>query len=256
MLVSDLVHAVDQISPFRYSENWDNVGLLIGDLAGRVERVLLTIDVGPAELDEAKALGCQAIVAYHPPIFKGLKTLLAGSIPYEIVRAGISVVSPHTALDVAAGGTNDTLAKDVLELASVAPLRVQPSGLGMGRKGRLLPPKSREEVFATIREKLLVDRLLVAGPRTGLVHSAAVCAGACGDLVQDAIGAKVDLYLTGELRHHDALLAARHGMTVVCALHSNSERLVLMHLKKRLEALLDGVECVASRVDCDPFVIC
>ena len=73
----------------------------------------------------------------------------------------------------------------------------------------------------------------------------ACCAGACGDLLNDALGQKVDLYLTGEMRHHDALKAANAGLTVVCTLHSNSERASLTPASGSLEwDCFRGFRCI------------
>ena len=69
------------------------------------DRALLTIDCTPEVVNEATRLGCEAIVAYHPPIFDGLKRLTKGHVAFDLVRLGIGVVSPHTAPAVASGGT-------------------------------------------------------------------------------------------------------------------------------------------------------
>jgi putative NIF3 family GTP cyclohydrolase 1 type 2 len=79
-----------------------------------------------------------------------------------------------------------------------------------------------------------------------------VCAGAGRGLLDEALAQRVDLYLTGELPHHDALKAAAAGVTVVCALHSNSERAVLPRLKARIEEAAP-VEALVSERDRDPF---
>ncbi len=255
MKVSDLVQTLESLAPTRFAEPWDNVGLLIGDAEAPLYGALLTIDFGPQELEEAKKSGCNAVVAYHPPIFKNLRRLLPGMIPFEAVRAQIAVVSPHTALDVAIGGTNDALAHNILGLVKVTALRSASESPGMGRVGEFSSPVDRAVVLAQIKDKLGVDRVLVAGPTTGMIKRAAVCAGSCGDIVEEARGMGVDLYLTGEMRHHDALQAARDGMTVVCVLHSNSERHVLAALRSTLIDRLGGVNVIVSEVDADPFTI-
>ena len=82
-----------------------------------------------------------------------------------------------------------------------------------------------------------------------------MCAGACGDLLDQAIAQNAELYLTGEMRHHDAIKAARAGLTVVCTLHSNSERVTLRRLKSRLEEAIPALAVHLSRSDRDPFEI-
>jgi len=123
MKIADLVRALDEAAPLAYAEDWDNVGLLAGDPGAALTRVLLAIDCTGDVLDEAARSGCEAIVAYHPPIFRPLTRVIHGSIAYELVRRNIAVYSPHTALDATAGGTNDVLADAVGMTATRAPIR-------------------------------------------------------------------------------------------------------------------------------------
>lgn len=109
--VGQVSQALGRIAPLELAEEWDNVGLLIGRRSDRVRRVLLTIDLTAAVLDEAVADGADMVVAYHPVIFKPLKRLLdEGGVAYSAARAGLAVYSPHTAWDAVAGGANDVLA--------------------------------------------------------------------------------------------------------------------------------------------------
>lgn len=359
--VRDLSLAMDVLAPPHLAEPWDNVGLLIGDESASMERVLLCIDMTAAVVDEAVRRGCQGVVAYHPPIFKDVRRLQAGEPVFEAVRAGLSVYSPHTAYDVATGGTNDVLA-DALYLSHRRPLRPMPaqgdfklitfvppehaeallealwdagagrigdyercsfshpgtgtfrggeatrpavgergvlerveesrlevvvepdrleavlgalrtrhpyekpaydlfprrqpsSDTGMGRIGEFEDAVSREVLFGRIRRELEVSHVLVAGPTHGQATRVAVCAGSCGDLLEDALAQGAELYLTGEMKHHEALRAASRGLTVVCVLHSNSERIALRRLQARLADLLPETDVELSETDRDPFVI-
>ena len=134
-------------------------------------------------------------------------------------------------------------------------LAAPPEGIGIGRVGALPEGVTADMLANRIKRELGVERLLVAGDPQRLVRRAAVCAGACGNLLDDAIAQKVDLYLTGEMRHHDALKAARAGVTVICTLHSNSERAVFKRLAEQLRQRLPGLPVHASRNDRDPFTI-
>ncbi len=254
MLVADVAKAMEEIAPLRFAESWDNVGLLLGDPAAPASTVLLTIDLTPEVVSEATRLGATMVVAYHPPIFKAQNRVLAGDLVYAILRAGISVYSPHTAFDVCSGGTNDALG-DLVGMAGRAPLRRHPADpeRGIGRVGSV--DTTREALIAQVRERLSLPRLLVAGPMTGAARRVAVCAGAGGSLLGDTISAGADVVLAGELSHHDALRAARAGLTAIATLHSNAERLALPALATRLRALLGGVAVHVSTEDKDPFSI-
>jgi len=361
MNLSALLAALEDIAPTKYAESWDNVGLLAGDPNEAVSKAILTIDYTPAVAEEAMREGCDAVIAYHPPIFEAIKRVTAGSVVFDAIRRGVAIYSPHTALDVADGGTNDMLADAVgmgkdraplkvaemkskqhklvvfvpeqnvdavsaslfaagagrigkysscsfrspgtgtffgeagtnpaigksgqleraaeVRLETVVPLdRVEavvkalrashpyeepafdlvmlaadPEGRGIGRVGDLAAPVPRDRVIEQLKRALAIGLVLVAGPTEGVVRRAAVCAGACGDLLNAAIAQKADLYVTGEMRHHDALKAAKAGVTVVCTLHSNSERAVLQRLRGRLEKALPGLGVIVSREDRDPF---
>lgn len=255
MHLRDITAALEAMAPCALAEPWDNVGLLVGDPAQAVTRALLAIDATPAVIAEAAAGGCELIVAYHPVIFDGLKRVTAGSPVYELVRRGIAVYAPHTALDVAPGGTNDVLA-EVAGIVDARPLRLTKpeAGLGLGRVGDVAPI-DRAALIDRVRAGLGLAHVLVAGPAEGEVRRVAVGAGACGDLYKDALRAGAGLYLTGEMRHHDALRAAEAGMTVVCALHSNSERKTLGVVAERLSSALPGLQVAVSRADRDPFSV-
>lgn len=116
--IADLCDAMERIAPTWSAADWDNVGLLVGTGEWPLRRLLLSIDLMPGVLDEAIAGGFDAIISYHPPIFRGLKRFRPGrSSPEGVAAAALSnriaVYSPHTALDAAPGGTNDTLARIV-----------------------------------------------------------------------------------------------------------------------------------------------
>jgi dinuclear metal center YbgI/SA1388 family protein len=133
-------------------------------------------------------------------------------------------------------------------------LSAAPTSAGAGKIGSI-PPTSREAIFKRIKRGLGLQHLLIAGPMEGTISTVAICAGAGGMLLDDAIAGKVELYLTGELRHHDATKAAGAGITVVCTLHSNSERAVLKRLADRLAETPGMPQITISKNDHDPFSI-
>jgi len=110
MKIKQIAKVVDNIAPLGLALDWDNVGLLVGDGERDVKNILLTIDVTADVIAEAKKGKVDLVISYHPVIWDGLKTVTAGSVVYELIRANIAVFSVHTALDIADGGVNDGLA--------------------------------------------------------------------------------------------------------------------------------------------------
>ena len=133
-------------------------------------------------------------------------------------------------------------------------LAAVPGDLGQGKIGSM-EPVDRAEVFARIKRGLGIEHLLIAGPTEGKISRAACCAGSCGEYFGDAIKQKAQLFLTGEMRHHDATQAMAAGVTIVCTLHSNSERPVLARLAKRLAETEGMPEVRVSQADQDPFLV-
>jgi dinuclear metal center YbgI/SA1388 family protein len=124
MKIEQIAAKIEEIVPLKLAQEWDNVGLLIGDARRDVKNILLTIDITGEVLAEAKRLRTNLIVSYHPVIWDGLKQITAGGaggVVYELVRSGIAVFSMHTALDAATGGLNDGLA-EIVGIADAEPI--------------------------------------------------------------------------------------------------------------------------------------
>jgi len=258
MKLHEVTAALEAIAPLEHAESWDNVGLLCGDRGAEVSAALLAIAATLDVIEEAARSACELIVAYHPVIFEGLKRVVAGQPAYEAVRRGIAIYSPHTALDVATGGTNDVLA-DAVAMSSRAPLRKSArakergTNEGIGRVGAIAR-SDRRAVVERVKRALGVEAALVAGPLDAAAERVAVCAGAGGDLLSAALAEKADVFVTGELRHHDALRAAAHGMTIIALRHSATERCALPALAERLRVSLPALAIKISESDRDPFV--
>jgi dinuclear metal center YbgI/SA1388 family protein len=268
MRLADVMDVLDDLAPLRYAESWDNVGLLVGDPAAEIAKVLVTVDYTSDVAAEAVAGGASLVVAYHPPIFAAVKRVPHHALWADAVRRGIALYSPHTALDVARDGTNDFLADacrvDSVTREALRPFvssspsatpscKPEPEGIGLGRVGNA-PSVLRSELVAHLKKALGLRYVLVAGPLDAPATRIAVAAGAGGELLEDAVRSGAEVFVTGEVRHHDALSAARRGVTVIATLHSNSERAAVRAYAARLGARLE-VPVTTSLADADPFVV-
>jgi len=119
--------------------------------------------------------------------------------------------------------------------------------------GRLEQPMSLDSVIKNVRHITGAKAVGLIGPARRTVRTAAVCAGSCGKLLDTVIAAGCDLYLTGELKHHQALAAQEAGLTCLCLSHSVSERFALKNLAKTLKKRLKNVTIRFSQKDADPF---
>lgn len=148
MKVSALVDLFDRLYPFALAEEWDNVGLIVGDSKAEVTGVLFCLDVTHDVLDEAVAAGCNVLVTHHPPIFRAIKRInaaeLQGGLIAKAIKHGIHLVSLHTNLDSAVGGLNDTLC-EALGLVDCRPL-VDSGNERFFKLAVFVPPEHAEKV--------------------------------------------------------------------------------------------------------------
>jgi dinuclear metal center YbgI/SA1388 family protein len=244
---------LDAAAPLRYAESWDNVGLLVGDPDAEIARIVVTVDYSPAVAAEARERGANLVVAYHPPMFAAVKRVPHDALWAAAVRDGIGLYSMHTALDAVVGGTNElllracgvTTMKPIRDIAKRTP--EDSPDVGMGRIGQLTAPTTLAALAQHLKRELELETVLVAGAEEAPISRVAVVAGAGGEFLSDAIRQKADVFVTGELRHHDAL----RGTPIIATLHSNSERKAVRAWGTKL--VLPGVEVLLSERDKDPF---
>jgi len=257
MKVKDVSAVIDGIVPLRLAQGWDNVGLLIGNPQQSVKHILLTIDVTKDVLAEARALNTDLIISYHPVIWDGLKRITTDGptgVVYDVIRSGMAVFSIHTALDSAIGGVNDGLA-DIIGIRDAKPIGDY-VGNPAGDNYKLvvfIPPVQVSKIVERFKKHTGAQAMGIVGDEKRLVKTAAVCAGSCGKIINSVIAAKADLYVTGELKHHQALAAQEAGLTCICLSHSVSERFILRKLAKQLQERLRNVTIRISKKDADPF---
>lgn len=129
--VHEICRYLHEVAPLSLAEDWDNVGLLLGDESADVVRVITCLTLTPDVAEEAIATGARLIVTHHPILFKPIKRLTGstseGRMLLKLMRHGIAVYSPHTAYDNAATGINQQLA-ELLDLTDIAPLRPRLAG--------------------------------------------------------------------------------------------------------------------------------
>lgn len=127
--VSDILAAVDRLAPFRLAEEWDNVGLLLGDAAWPVRRVLVSLDVTETVCDEAERLEADCLLAHHPFLFKDVSRVTAetraGRFALRLAAGRRAVIAAHTNLDAAQGGLCNLLAERA-GLTDLEPLCAEP----------------------------------------------------------------------------------------------------------------------------------
>lgn len=113
--LADIIGLLNRLCPPDLAEDWDNVGLQVGDPAAKIDKILVCLDAEEIAIQEANNQGAQLVISHHPLIFKPIKRLsptdTAGRVLFQAIKQDIAVVSAHTNLDRAADGLNDWLAE-------------------------------------------------------------------------------------------------------------------------------------------------
>lgn len=112
---SDVFKMMEEWAPKHLAYDWDNVGLQIGSYSQQVKKVMITLDVVEAVVDEAIEKNVDLIISHHPMLFKPLRQINTdthrGRMVKKLLANNISVYASHTNLDAATGGVNDLLAE-------------------------------------------------------------------------------------------------------------------------------------------------
>ncbi|NWH04826.1 Nif3-like dinuclear metal center hexameric protein [Desulfobacter latus] len=266
--VKQVIDIINQIAPFSLAESWDNSGLQAGDPGWPVSKILIALDVTDKALAEAETLGCDMLITHHPLIMSPEKKIDFSKMPGAaiLISAGsrIAVVSAHTNLDKARDGLNDYLAQklgivctnvfiaDAMQNESVDQM------LGIGRIGRLDGAMTLEQLACRIKEKLGVPRVRIIGNPGNMVSTTALCSGSGGSLTTQFLASGMDVYITGDLKYHEARDIEGHAKSAVDVGHFGSESIAVELLKKRLGRIFEAekYEIVIHTYDQeqDPFL--
>jgi len=267
--VADLQDLLERRYPPAWAEDWDRVGLVLGEPSAAVSRVLFAVDCVPATVAEAERAGAELMVVHHPLLLRGVSSLAPttyrGRIVHRLIRAGIALYTAHTNADVAAPGVSDALAvrlglRDLTPLRPVSHPADHPAAgpnIGTGRVGTLPEPMDLASFTRLVARSLPPTAWGVrgAGPVDRVVRRVAVCGGSGDAFLADAVRAGVDAYLTADLRHHPATdHLADGGPALVDAAHWATERPWLDDVATYLRESA-GVETIVSDLDTDPWTV-
>jgi dinuclear metal center YbgI/SA1388 family protein len=257
--IDDICCYMESFAPTRLGEDWDNIGLLIGDRSSPVHRILTCLTVTPDTVNEAISKQAQLIITHHPLPFHPMKTITrsttAGGMVLDLIGAGIAVYSPHTSFDSAAEGINQRIAEK-LGLEGIVPLRPfagDPDQLGAGRMGRLTSPATLEQWINKLCREFAVSGMHVVAEPSAKIENVGVACGAAGGFLDAAIAVGCDAFVTGETNFHTCLEAQARRVTLALPGHYASERFAVEMLAERMQGHFTGIEIQAAGQESDPL---
>lgn len=250
-----IVEIMNKIAPEELAESWDNCGMQINCDKKQIDKILISLEITDAVIDEAIENKVDFIITHHPLLFDNIKEVdinnVTGNYIFRLINGGISVYSAHTSFDIATGGNNDYIF-NLLELKKSK--KVENKDGEICRWGELKKPLELEEVCKMIEDQLkLTEFVRVVGDLKRIIKTVGVCTGAGGEFLEEAKEKGCDLFITGDLKHHQALWAKEAGIAVIDAGHYGTEWIFTPNMANQLRELMPETEILESKVNTDPF---
>lgn len=230
--VRDFLNYLNTLAPLDTQEDWDNSGMLVGDMDAEVKKAVAVLDIDPWSVERAKELGANLIISHHPVIFSAMKSFTKGSVAFELASNSINAICMHTPLDIANGGTNDALA----ELLGFKAYKGENPILRFAD----IEETTAEKLASHIAKKLDTKvRFADAGKP---IQKIAICTGGGASLIGEA--GKIDAFITGDAKHNDFLDAVSAGITLIAAGHYETEIPVVPVLAEKLQEQFKDIEII------------
>jgi dinuclear metal center YbgI/SA1388 family protein len=254
-----VLSALEQFAPLPLQESWDNAGLQIGLTEAEVSGALLCLDVTEKIIDEAVAKGCNLVVSHHPLLFRGLKQISDATdvqrTVWKAVRKGICVVSMHTNLDNAPGGVNFKIAER-LGLSGVgffASKTIDGMECGSGVIGQLAQPMAADDFIQHVKKQMEAESAMCNELLRRPISRVAVCGGAGDFLLDDAVRAGADAFLTGEMHYHQYF--GHEQQIQICVIgHYESEHFSTEIFRDIIQKACPEVRTVIAETNTNPII--
>lgn len=251
MKQSDFIEMMERIASKELALEYDNVGLLIGT-EREIRRVLVALDCTLSVANEAEKLDVDLVLTHHPVFFHGVKRILPDdpetAAAYRLIRSGIGLYAAHTNLDACLGGVNDALA-EALELSELRPFPFST----IGRIGKTQKPIPFADFLSLCNERLNTSSRFYGNPDR-MVQTVGVVGGAGGDLAEEAFFAGCDVFVTGEMKHHEALAATFRDLLCIVPGHYETESVVLKKWISRLQDEENDVQYYETTTERSPLI--
>lgn len=243
--LKEVLVLVEDIAPLDFAESWDNSGLQIGDKNKKIGKITIALDPDLDTIDYCIKNKTDLLITHHPLFFSNLKSINyqdpKGLIIYKAISNDLCIYSAHTSLDSANGGLNDYFLEKIgfVPDTAISPLDKDDQLAGLGRISKNHDNLSGIEIANKIKKNLNIKNLRIVGDTDLVSPNIGVCTGSGASLMDKAfyMGAKV--YITGDLKYHEAQNALEKGMCVIDAGHHGSEIIACELFKKRLDTMFE-----------------
>ncbi len=259
MKCRDILSALFELMPREAAMEWDNVGLLAGRPEKEVKKVCIALDATDDVIDEAVKNGVDLLLTHHPMIFNAMKKItgddFTGRRVMELIRHDICYAAFHTNYDVCFMGSLAGEKLGLKDWEALCSLTTDEKGkpAGMGCVGTLPSPCSLKQCAELVKNKFNIPDVRIYGDPDSIVETAAILPGSGGSGIESAIEKNADVYITGDISHHQGLDAVLQGLYVIDAGHYGIEKIFTGHMEKWFNRTFPDVKTMISGIT-EPFV--
>ena len=251
MKLSAIISVLENEFPPALAEEWDNVGLLVGDTDAEITKVLVSLDVTDQAVARAEEIGAELILTHHPLIFRPLARVTEQDFISRrirrMIKADINYYAMHTNFDLARMA--DLNAADLGLIAPQILTESSHPGFGYGRIGSLASPETLRAFAERVRVQANLPGIRVYGDPDAVVRTAAVSSGAGKMSIPDALRKGADVLVTGDLDYHSAIDAVAQGLMMIDAGHYGTEFTYIRYMEGFVRERFPGVAVCAMGVE-------
>lgn len=241
MKLKKIISCLEALSPVAYAEDWDNVGLLLGDEEQEIQHIMVALDATDDVVEQAIEQNVDLLLTHHPMIFQARKQIntnsMIGRRIWKLATHQISCYAMHTNFDIKGGMAE--LAAARLDLLDTVPLQVtvQENGTseGIGRVGILSEAMKVSEVAQVVKEKFGLKNAIIYGDAQKKVRNVAISPGSGKSEIRFALQAGVELLITGDIGHHEGIDAVDEGLIIMDATHYGLEHIFVEYIADYLK---------------------
>ena len=227
MIIRDVANYLEEIAPLQQAEDFDNVGLLIGDYNTQVQGVLVTLDTLEETVDEAIKNNCNLIVSFHPIIFSGLKKINGDSyverVVLKAIQNNIAIYATHTALDNSKVGVSAKMCEVLGLQNSRILIPKNEEHIGMGMIGELPDAMNEGDFLNYVKMIFKAEGVRYSEKSSKSIKRVAVLGGSGSFATPNAIQEKADAYISADFKYHD-FFRAEGKILLVDVGHYESEQ--------------------------------
>lgn len=251
MNVREITDVLKKEYPEKYFEKWDSAGIQVGMWDTQIDRILVALEVDDAVIDKAIETGGKFILAHHPLIFGGIKTVCADDVVgrrvMRLIENGISLYSMHTNYD------NLCMGRDAAERMGLANAEVFIEGIdgyGIGMIGDLIfnDDMTVEKLCEYIKECFGLKMVSLYGDRSARVTRVAIVPGSGKEFFPEAQNRGAQVLITGDVSHHFGVDAMLSGFNIIDAGHYGLEHIFIEYMGDRMEKLFPNITIERAQV--------